>query len=86
MYGDQYDTREERLLLDLFRKVLKLEIFSATSKGSLLRNNTAITQMLSAYAKRGQGFQILRDILAEPLQKIVTQKDLNLEINPSTVR
>jgi Ras GTPase-activating-like protein IQGAP2/3 len=46
MYGDQYDTREERLLLTLFRIVLKDELDQSTDKGSLLRANTAITQVL----------------------------------------
>lgn len=85
MYGDQYDTREERLLLQIFRLVLKAELDACTDKGSLLRANTAITQMLSAYARRGQGLSILRDVLEEPLQFITNQKDLNLEINPSKV-
>ena len=42
----QYDTREERLLLSLFRMVLQAELDAATDQGSLLRANTAITQML----------------------------------------
>jgi len=82
MYGDQYDTREERLLLDLFRKVLKGELQATTNKGSLLRNNTAITQMLSAYSKRGSGLSILKEILEPPLKEITSRKDLNLEVEP----
>lgn len=60
MYGDQYDTREERLLLTLFGLVLQAELTETTDQGSLLRANTAITQMLSAYARRGQGLSILK--------------------------
>lgn len=85
MYGDQYATREERLLLLCFHQALKDEISSATSKGSLFRANTAITQMLSAYALRGQGLATLRSILEDPLKMITSQKHLNLEINPSKV-
>jgi len=85
MYGDQYDTREERLLLDLFRRVIRAELQASSSMGSLFRNNNAITQMLSAYAKRGQGLTILRDILEAPLKELQSLKDLNLEIDPSKV-
>jgi len=85
MYGDQYDTREERLLLDLFKKMVQAELQAATSKGTLLRNNTATTQMLSAYARRGQGLSILKDILEAPLKEMTGTKDLNLEIDPVKV-
>jgi len=56
------------------------------NKGSFLRANTAITQMLSAYAKRGQGLSILRDILQSPLQQITANKTLNLEVDPIRVK
>eukprot|EP01006_Ploeotia_vitrea_P031861 TRINITY_DN64153_c0_g3_i3.p1 TRINITY_DN64153_c0_g3~~TRINITY_DN64153_c0_g3_i3.p1 ORF type:complete len:649 (-),score=387.13 TRINITY_DN64153_c0_g3_i3:60-2006(-) len=85
MYGDQYDTREERLLLDVFEKILESELEAAQSQGSLLRANTATTQMLSAYAKRGQGLSVLKDVLQEPIQRVVANKQLNLEINPMKV-
>jgi len=85
MYGDQYDSREERLLLTLFQMVLRGEFDSAQDIGSFLRANTAITQMLSAYARRGQGLGILREILEKPIREMVAQTSLNLEINPVEV-
>lgn len=85
MFGDQYDTREERLLLTIFRLVIVESFEREDSMGSLLRANTAITQMLSAYARRGLGLGILKDILAKPLQDLTRQTNLNLEINPSEV-
>jgi len=85
MYGDQYDTREERLLLSMFKMMLQDELAASNDKGSLLRANTAVTQMLSAYAKRGQGLSVLKGVLEEPLRKITAQKSLNLEINPAKV-
>lgn len=85
MYGDQYDTREERLLLHMFHMILKHEIQSSSSRGSLLRANTPITHMLSAYAKRGQGLSILKEILEEPLKEIANRKDLNLEVDPAKI-
>jgi len=85
MYGDQYDSREERLLLTLFQMVLKQQFDEAQDIGSFLRANTAITQMLSAYARRGQGLGILREILEKPIREMVAQTSLNLEINPVEV-
>ena len=85
MYGDQYDSREERLLLTLFQMVLKQSFDEAQDIGSFLRANTAITQMLSAYARRGQGLGILREILEKPIREMVAQTSLNLEINPVEV-
>jgi Ras GTPase-activating-like protein IQGAP2/3 len=85
MYGDQYDSREERLLLDLFRRMLQEEIAQSSSIGSLLRNNTAVTQMLSAYSRRGQGMLVLKDVLEEPLLEITGDKELDLEIDPPKV-
>ncbi|MES1916946.1 MAG: hypothetical protein MHM6MM_008715 [Cercozoa sp. M6MM] len=85
LFGDQYDSREERLLLTLFEEVLRRSFESATDFGSFGRANTAITQMLSAYARRGQGLGVLRSILAEPLQDIVRSTNvdkLNLDIHP----
>lgn len=85
MYGDQYDSREERLLLTTFKLILEKNFDEATDIGSLLRANTAITQMLSAYARRGQGLGILREILEKPIREMVAQTSLNLEINPVEV-
>jgi Ras GTPase-activating-like protein IQGAP2/3 len=79
------ENREERLLLTIFRMIIAESFENAESMGSLLRANTAITQMLSAYAKRGLGLGILKEILAQPLQDITRQTSLNLEINPSVV-
>ncbi|SPQ93554.1 Ras-GAP domain-containing protein [Plasmodiophora brassicae] len=84
-YGDQYDTRDERLLLSLFGHVLRAEFAAAQDMGSLLRANTAVTNMLSAYSRRGMGLSILSDILAEPLRKITSESTLDLELNPLAV-
>ena len=50
--------------------------------GSLLRANTAVTNMLSAYSRRGMGLSILSDILSEPLTRITSEPDLDLEAEP----
>jgi len=85
MYGDQYEDRDERLLLLCFRHALQDEVSSAANRGSLFRANTAVTQMLSAYARRGQGLAVLRTVLEEPLKALTSRKDLNLEISPQKV-
>eukprot|EP00457_Paulinella_chromatophora_P001965 gb/GEZN01001968.1/.p1 GENE.gb/GEZN01001968.1/~~gb/GEZN01001968.1/.p1 ORF type:complete len:792 (+),score=101.82 gb/GEZN01001968.1/:156-2531(+) len=85
LYGDQYDSREERLLLQMFRIMIKDELGVSTEKGSLMRANTAVTQMLSAYARRGQGLTALKNILGDPLRNLVKQSSLNLEIKPRSV-
>jgi len=61
VYGDQYSPREERLLLTLFREVIRHEVAHSTS-GSFMRSNTCLTQMLTAYARRGAGMSILKEV------------------------
>lgn len=48
LFGDQYDSREERLLLSLFRMVLVEEFeTSGSDMGSFMRGNTAFTQVIA---------------------------------------
>eukprot|EP00475_Leptophrys_vorax_P005128 TRINITY_DN1307_c0_g1_i1.p1 TRINITY_DN1307_c0_g1~~TRINITY_DN1307_c0_g1_i1.p1 ORF type:complete len:875 (+),score=221.44 TRINITY_DN1307_c0_g1_i1:59-2683(+) len=85
LFGDQYDTREERLLLSLFGSLLQQEFEKTSDMGSFLRANTAVSQMLSAYARRGVGMAILRSILGPPLEELMKDKDLDLELMPDKV-
>jgi len=88
MYGDQFDTSEERLLLTLFQKIIEKNFQRAGKKddlGSLFRANTAVTMMLSSYARRGQGLNSLKKVFEEPLQDMVSNPGLNLEVNPYKV-
>ncbi|EGC36786.1 Ras GTPase-activating protein [Dictyostelium purpureum] len=85
LYGNQYEEKEEHLLLSMFQKVLQEEFKEATSIGSLLRANTALTRMMTTYTRRGPGQQYLKQRLSRPLADITSNKDLNLEVNPSTV-
>ena len=86
LYGDQYDTREERSLLQLFKHVLSEEFANADRKhmGSFMRGNTAITQMLSAYARRPGSLKMLKFVLGDVLEALVSSKE-SLEINPLKV-
>jgi len=89
MYGDQFDSSEERLLLTLFGKVIEADFIAAGRKGdmgSLFRANTTVTMMLSQYARRGEGGKgVLRNVLAQPLQEMLSMSDLNLEMKPHKV-
>lgn len=85
VFGDQYNTREERLLLLCFQLMLTDEINAAEDMGALFRANTVVTSMLSEYARRGQGLSILQSILQQPLKALTSRKNLNLEINPQLV-
>eukprot|EP01083_Nonionella_stella_P184372 669146_1 len=85
IYGDAYDSREEHLLLTLFQMILKRSFDEAQDISSFLRNNSAIARMLSAYAVRGQGLCILREILEKPIREMVAQTSLILENDPVNV-
>ncbi|PRP82379.1 Ras GTPase-activating protein [Planoprotostelium fungivorum] len=85
LYGNQYDEQEEHLLLSLFQKVLQEEIAEATSINTLMRANTALTRMMTTYTRRGPGQTYLKNTLTGSLNKILSNPDLSLEINPAKV-
>eukprot|EP01156_Anaeramoeba_ignava_P002043 Anaeramoba_ignava/a217389_174.p1 GENE.a217389_174~~a217389_174.p1 ORF type:complete len:791 (+),score=185.42 a217389_174:13-2385(+) len=82
IYGNHYDQREEKLLLLLFEVALHEEFQNCTHTNTLLRANTTITKLLFTYSRRGPGQLYLKKLLSSPLQKIVDDEELNLEINP----
>jgi hypothetical protein len=88
LFGDQYDSREERLLLALFKHVLTDEFAgSKGNMGSFMRANTPATSMLGLYARRPGSMRWLKHLL-EPLMVEIfapENKDLNLEIKPHAV-
>lgn len=85
IYGNQYEQREEHLLLSMFQAVLAHQFENATEFSSLLRANTPVSRMMTTYTRRGPGQTYLRSSLSSSLNKIIEQKDLNLEINPLKV-
>lgn len=82
LYGNQYDQREERLLLNLFRKLLGHQFANAIDQGSLLRANTPISRMSTTYNLRGPGKGYLHSILAPKIQWITTDYEMDLDISP----
>ncbi|KAH8923610.1 Rho GTPase activation protein [Atractiella rhizophila] len=85
LYGNQYESREENLLLTMFQSVLSAQFETATEFGSLLRANTPVSRMMTTYTRRGPGQSYLKSVLAERINSLIEHKDLNLEINPLKV-
>ncbi|KAI8388819.1 Rho GTPase activation protein [Radiomyces spectabilis] len=85
LYGNQYESREEHLLLTMFQNVLAAQFETATEFGSLLRANTPVSRMMTTYTRRGPGQSYLKSVLTEKIQNLVEHKELNLEINPLKV-
>ncbi|KAJ1564338.1 glyceraldehyde-3-phosphate dehydrogenase 1, partial [Nowakowskiella sp. JEL0078] len=82
IYGNQYDSREEYLLLSMFQNVLATQFDSATESGSLLRANTPVSRMMTTYTRRGPGQTYLKSTLSKLIYSLLETKDINLEINP----
>lgn len=85
IYGNQYEQREEHLLLSMFQAVLASQFDAATEFSSLLRANTPVSRMMTTYTRRGPGQTYLRSCLSDVLNSIIEKKDLNLEIHPLKV-
>lgn len=80
IYGNQYESREEHLLLTMFQSVLSSQFDHATEFVSLLRANTPISRMMTTYTRRGPGQSYLKSVLSERI-KYLYEHELNLEIN-----
>ncbi|GJC77642.1 GTPase-activating protein [Colletotrichum tofieldiae] len=79
IYGNQYESREEHLLLTMFQ-------FDNTPEySSLLRANTPVSRMMTTYTRRGPGQSFLKSVLADRINSLIELKDLDLEINPLKV-
>ncbi|TID22393.1 GTPase-activating protein-like protein [Venturia nashicola] len=85
IYGNQYESREEHLLLTMFQSVLTYQFDNTPEYSSLLRANTPVSRMMTTYTRRGPGQSYLRVVLAERINALVELKDLDLEINPLKV-
>ncbi|KAI8093253.1 Rho GTPase activation protein [Halteromyces radiatus] len=85
LYGNQYESREEHLLLTMFQNVLSWQFETTTEFTSLLRANTPVSRMMTTYTRRGPGQSYLKSVLADKINDLIEQKDLNLQINPLKV-
>ena len=81
LYGNQYEDREECLLLSMFEHAMMLEFQATRDQNSLMRANTAITRMMTTYTRRGPGMKYVKLVLGELIQE-VAQLSTTMEINP----
>ncbi|ORX97037.1 ras GTPase-activating protein [Basidiobolus meristosporus CBS 931.73] len=85
LYGNQYESREEHLLLTMFQSVLANQFDNATDFGGLLRANTPVSRMMNTYTRRGPGQSYLKTVLSDCISNVIKDRDRNLEINPLKV-
>lgn len=85
IYGNQYEQREEHLLLSMFQTVLAAQFEQATEFSNLLRANTPVSRMMTTYTRRGPGQTYIRSCLSGVLNKIIELHDLDLEIHPRKI-
>lgn len=84
IYGNQFDSREEHLLLVMFQQVLATQFEGTAEFTSLLRANTPVSRMMSTYTRRGPGQAYLQDVIASCLSEIIDCRD-DLDISPLRV-
>ena len=85
IYGNQYESREEHLLLTMFQSVLTYQFDNTADYSSLLRANTPVSRMMTTYTRRGPGQSYLKVVLQDTINSLIQNQDANLEINPLKV-
>lgn len=85
IYGNQYESREEHLLLTMFQSVLTYQFDHTPEYSSLLRQNTPVSRMMTTYTRRGPGQSYLKEVLAGKINSLIELHDDDLEINPLKV-
>ena len=85
IYGNQYESREEHLLLTMFQSVLTHQFETTPEYSSLLRQNTPVSRMMTTYTRRGPGQGYLKEVLADKINSLTELSDVDLEINPLKV-
>ncbi|KAK2743232.1 glyceraldehyde-3-phosphate dehydrogenase 1 [Myotisia sp. PD_48] len=85
IYGNQYESREEHLLLTMFQSVLTYQFDHTPEYSSLLRQNTPVSRMMTTYTRRGPGQAYLKEVLADQINSLLELQDVDLEINPLKV-
>lgn len=85
IYGNQYESREEHLLLTMFQSVLTHQFETTPEYSSLLRQNTPVSRMMTTYTRRGPGQSYLKEVLAKKINSLIELNSVDLEINPLKV-
>ncbi|KAI9495054.1 Rho GTPase activation protein [Zychaea mexicana] len=86
LYGNQYESREEHLLLTMFQNVLAAQFETTAEFTSLLRANTPVSRMMTTYTRRGPGQSYLKSVLSDKINDLIERENLNLQINPLKVQ
>ncbi len=84
LFGDQFEKREEGLLLALFREALRFDMRQCTDMGSFSRGNTTVTKMLTQYSRRGPALAFLRANLGPFVLRVAALRD-PIDVNPVVV-
>ncbi|MES1907540.1 MAG: hypothetical protein MHM6MM_000643 [Cercozoa sp. M6MM] len=85
LFPNPYDSEDELQLLRVVQHCLTLEFAKCTDISTYLRENSAAAKLLTYFARRDQGQDALRRILADPLKKLLSDPSLNLSINPHKI-
>lgn len=85
IYGNQYESREEHLLLTMFQSVLTQQFETTPEYSNLLRQNTPVSRMMTTYTRRGPGQSYLKEVLSTKINSLIEVDDMDLEINPLKV-
>ncbi|KAJ3250351.1 glyceraldehyde-3-phosphate dehydrogenase 1 [Chytriomyces hyalinus] len=81
IFGNQFNRREEWLLLSLLQRIISMQFDKASNFGSVMRANTPASRMLSTYTRRRAGTQYLRHTLSMLMTHVTELGDTCLEIN-----
>jgi hypothetical protein len=68
LYGNQYEAREEHLLLKMFELALQMEFDETDKFGDLMRANTAISRMMNSYTRYVHTHGFLTQIIWSSLE------------------
>eukprot|EP00937_MAST-01D_sp_MAST-1D-sp2_P007383 g7383.t1 len=86
LFGDQFDSREERLLLAVVSGALRNEFVGSGGKiGPFMRATTPVTKVLQAYARRPGNMAYLADTLGPLFSAMLADDCLELEVRPHGV-
>lgn len=85
LFGNQYEAREEHLLLRMFEIAINMELAETDDLNNLLRANTAISRMMTAYTRRGPGQEYLKATLGSLIQDLANDHALSLDPNPTKI-
>ncbi|KAJ3224105.1 hypothetical protein HDU81_008739 [Chytriomyces hyalinus] len=81
IFGNQFNRREEWMLLSLLQRIIEMQFDKASNFGSVMRANTPASRMLSTYTRRRSGTQYLRQTLSMLMTHVTDLGDTCLEIN-----